>query len=67
MSLQSHPNRTKFLSIDEHREINFLGEIGYHFQRYGVHPHCYGCGEKCKQYAAPNATIEFCPKMRQAQ
>lgn len=51
-------------NIDERRELNMLGEIGYHFQVYGVHPHCAGCGETCRQPNCPGARIVFCPRMR---
>jgi hypothetical protein len=69
MSLTSHPNprhEQGVYSIDERRELHMLAEIGYGFQRYGLHPHCVGCGEKCKQYNAPGSVIVACARTRSA-
>jgi hypothetical protein len=38
-------------------------EIEDNFRHYGVHPNCQRCQFGCKQYAAPDSVIVYCPKV----
>ena len=34
------------------------------FKEYGVHYQCRYCRRQCKQWAAPNSQIVYCPRMK---
>jgi hypothetical protein len=37
-------------------------DISRNFMEHGVHPHCIGCGENCKQYNADNVMRIVCKR-----
>lgn len=62
MNQRSAGRKSGARSIDDYREIHTLCEIGDSFKRYGLHPHCAGCIERCRQYNAPGSIITTCPR-----
>lgn len=38
-------------------------DIEANFRHYGTHPNCRRCKLGCKQYAAPDSVIVYCPKV----
>ena len=55
-TIMENKNRYEFLYGQLRADIN------RNFMEYGVHPHCVGCGESCKQYNAENALRIVCKR-----
>ncbi len=50
-------------SMKQYWEQHWRDEIQRQFEIYGTMPLCRRCSFSCKQYSAPNATIQYCPKL----
>lgn len=51
-----HKNRYDFLSGQVQKEIR------QNFSEFGIHPHCIGCPESCRQYNADNVLRIVCKR-----
>ncbi len=40
-------------------------DIAAEFDQFGQHPYCFRCRKPCKQYAAPDSIIIYCPKFKE--